>query len=87
MIFLSPSAERAQQLGAPSVSMVPSGSDRVSDRTRVWPADTAAGGMAVLAADLGNLGALAAAAGFAGTESVHSVKMGNWRGERFACLD
>lgn len=50
--------------------------------TRVWPADTATGGISFLAADLGNLGALAGPKGFEGTESVQSMEMGNWTGER-----
>lgn len=83
----SPSAERAQQLGASSVSLVPSGRDRVSDRMRVWPADTATGGIAFLAADFGSVGALAGAEVFVGTESVHSMDMGNWIGEKFGYLN
>lgn len=69
------------------MSFVPSGSDRVSDMTRVWPADTATGGNSFLAADFGNVGALAGPEGIEGTESVQSMEMGNWSGERFGCLD
>ena len=71
-----PSAERVQQLGASSVSLVPSGSVRVSEMTRVWPADTTTGGIPFLAADFGSVGAFV---GFEGTESVQSVEMGNWK--------
>ena len=59
----------------------------MSDMARVWPADTATGGISFLAADLGNVGALAGPEGFVGTESVQSVEMGNWREERFGSLD
>lgn len=83
----SPSAERAQQLGASSVSFVPSGSDSVSNMTRVWPADTATGGISFLVADLGNVGALAGPEGLEGTASVQSMEMGNWTEKRFGCLD
>ena len=54
---------------------------------RVWPADTATGGISFLAADFGNVGALAGPRGFEGTESVRSMEMGNWTGEKFQCLD
>ena len=54
--------------------------------TRVWPADTATGGISFLAADLGNVGALAGPEGFEGTESVQSVDMGNWKGQRLDCF-
>ena len=50
--------------------------------TRVWPADTATAGISILAADLGNVGALAGPESFEGTESVQSMEMGNWTGER-----
>lgn len=46
---------------------------------RVWPAETATGGITFLAADLGRVGALAGGEGFEGTESVQSMEMGNWR--------
>lgn len=65
------------------MSLVPSGSVRVSDMMRVWPADTATGGISFLAADLGNTGALVGPEGFVGAKSVQSWEMGNWRGERF----
>ena len=65
------------------MSLVPSGSERVSDMTRVWPADTDTGGISFLAADLGSVGALAGPEGFEGTESVQSMEMGNCAGERF----
>lgn len=82
-VCVSPSAVRAQELGASSVSLVPSGRDRVSDMMRVWPADTATGGISFLAADLGRVGALAGPESFVGTESVQYVEMGNWAGQRF----
>ena len=69
------------------MSLVPSGRDSVSDRMRVWPADTATGGITFLAADLGSAGALAGGKGFVGTESVQSMDMGNWTGEKLGCLD
>lgn len=54
--------------------------------TRVWPADTATGGISFLAADLGNVGALAGPEGFEGTASMLSVEMGNWTGQRLGCF-
>lgn len=54
---------------------------------RVWPAETATGGISFLAADLGSVGALAGPGGFEGTESVQSMEMENWTGERFGDLD
>lgn len=68
------------------MSLVPSGSDRLSDMMRVWPADTATGGISFLAADLGRVGALAGPESFVGTESVQYMEMGNWIGERFRFL-
>lgn len=64
---------RAQELGASSVSLDPSGSERLSDKTTVWPADTATGGISFLAADLGTVGALAGPDILAGIESVNTV--------------
>lgn len=64
------------------MSLVPSGSDSASDMTRVWPADTAAGGISFLAADLGSVGALVGADGLVGTASTQSLEMGNWTGDR-----
>lgn len=69
---------RAQKLGASAVSLVPCGSVRLSNMTRVWPGDTSTGGISILVADLGSAGALA---GPEGTESVQSTEMGNWRRE------
>lgn len=69
------------------MSLVPSGSISLSDIARVWPTDTATGGISFLAADLGNVGALAGPEGFVGAESVQNAEMGNWKGERFGCLD
>lgn len=85
-IFL-PSAESAQQLGASSVSFTPSGSEMVSDRTTVWPTDAVTGGKSLLTADLGRVGTLVAPKGFTDAESVNSVEMWNWFGDRFRCLD
>lgn len=72
---------RAQKLGASAVSLVPCGSVRLSNMTRVWPADTSTGGISILVADLGSAGALA---GPEGTESLQSTEMGNWRREGLA---
>lgn len=68
------------------MSLVPSGSTKLSDMTRVCPADTETAGMSFLGADLGSLGALTGPEGFDGTESVKSIETGNWTGERFVCL-
>lgn len=65
------------------MSLVPSGSDRVTDMMRVWPANTATGGISFLAADLGRVGALAGPESFVGTESVQYMEMRSWAGERF----
>lgn len=78
---VSPSADRAQQLTAPSVSLVPSGSDRLSDMVRVCPADTDTAGATFRTADLGSVGARAGPGGLAGAASVQSDEMGSWRGE------
>lgn len=69
------------------MSLVPSGSDSVTDMMTVWPAVTATGGISFLAADLGSVGALVGPEGFVGTESVHSREMGSWIKERYGCLD
>lgn len=71
---VSPSAARAQKLGASAVSLVPCGSVRLSSMTRVCPADTSTGGISILVADLGSAGALA---GPEGAESLQSTEMGN----------
>lgn len=83
LFFFLPSAESAQQLGASSVSFTPSGSDMVSDRMTVWPADAVTGGKSFLAADLGSVGTLVTPKGFTDAESVHSVEMWSWSGDRF----
>lgn len=77
----------AQQLGASSVSLTPSGSDMVSDIMTVWPTDAETGGKSFLTADLGSEGTFLAPSGLTDAESVHSVEMWNWLGDRFECWD
>jgi len=69
------------------VSLAPFGSDIVSDMMTVWPENTATGGISFLAADLGSVGTLVVLDGLGSAESVHSVEMGNWLGERFGYLN
>lgn len=72
-----PSADRLQKLGASSVSLVPSGRDRVTSMVTVSPRDTAREGRTILAADLGSLGTLGGPEALAGAESTVSVRTGN----------
>lgn len=84
---LLPSADRAQQLGAPSVNLVPSGRVKVSEKVTLWPADADTGGSSILVADFGSLGAAAGGEPSPeGTESGRSAEMGNWRERRFVRL-
>lgn len=83
MFPVLPSADRAQQLGAPSVSFVPSGRVKVSEKVKVWPADTDTGGSSILAADFGSLGAwVGPEPGPEGAESGRSTEMANWTERR-----
>lgn len=79
MLPVLPSADRAQQLGAPSVNFVPSGRVKVSEKVTVWPAVADTGGSSILAADFGNLGTAVGAelSPEEGTESGTSTEMGN----------
>lgn len=84
MLPVLPSADRAQQLGAPSVNFVPSGRVKVSEKVKVWPADADTTGSSILVADFGNLGAaVGAEPSPEGTESGRSTEMGNWTERRF----
>ena len=55
-IIVIPSADRNQQLGAPSVSFVPDGRSNLSLNWRVCPGDAATGESLMPGADLGSLG-------------------------------
>lgn len=79
-----PSADRLQKLGASSVSLVPSGSVRLSSMLMVWPGATASGGISSTGADLGNLGVFLGGGAAEEAEELmasatSSVTTGSWK--------